>query len=43
MKNERMYKMTFSSVHPLLVHKAEKKGRTKEEVDVLGVGKVARK
>ncbi|MBS3937226.1 MAG: DUF2200 family protein, partial [Peptococcaceae bacterium] len=25
-----MYKMTISSVYPLLVQKAEKKGRTKE-------------
>ena len=33
MKNERMYKMTFSRVYPLLVQKAEKKGRTKEEVN----------
>ena len=35
MKNERIYKMTFSSVYPLLVQKAEKKGRTKEEVDTV--------
>ena len=33
MKNERVYKMNFSTVYPLLVQKAEKKGRTKEEVD----------
>ncbi|MDR1664505.1 MAG: DUF2200 domain-containing protein [Clostridiales bacterium] len=33
MKNERVYKMVFASVYPLLVQKAEKKGRTKEEVD----------
>jgi hypothetical protein len=33
MKNERVYKMAFSSVYPLLVQKAEKKGRAKEEVD----------
>jgi hypothetical protein len=29
----RIYTMTFSSVYPHLVAKAEKKGRTKEEVD----------
>ena len=33
MKNERIFKMTFSSVYPLYIQKAEKKGRTKEEVD----------
>ncbi len=33
MNNERVYRMTFSSVYPMLVQKAEKKGRTKEEVD----------
>jgi hypothetical protein len=35
MKNERVYKMTFSSVYPMYVQKAEKKGRTKEEVDTV--------
>ncbi len=35
MKNERVYKMAFSSVYPLLVKKAEKKGRTKEETDTV--------
>ncbi len=35
MKNERVYKMKFSKVYPLLVQKAEKKGRTKEEVDTV--------
>jgi len=35
MKNERLYKMTFSSVYPMYVQKAEKKGRTKEEVDTV--------
>jgi hypothetical protein len=35
MKNERVYKMPFSSVYPLLLQKAEKKGRTKEEVDAV--------
>lgn len=31
--NTRVYKMLFSSVYPLYIQKAEKKGRTKEEVD----------
>lgn len=30
---ERIYKMLFSSVYPLYIQKAEKKGRTKAEVD----------
>ena len=33
MNPERVYKMTFSSVYPLYVAKAERKGRTSEEVD----------
>ena len=33
MNNERVYRMLFSSVYPLYVAKAEKKGRTKAEVD----------
>lgn len=34
MKNlERVYKMSFSGVYPMYIQKAEKKGRTKEEVD----------
>jgi len=33
MTNERVYKMAFSKVYPLLVQKAERKGRTKSEVD----------
>ncbi len=33
MTNERVFKMAFSSVYPLLVKKAERKGRTKSEVD----------
>lgn len=33
MRNNRIYKMKFSGVYPLYVQKAEKKGRTKEEVD----------
>jgi hypothetical protein len=35
MSNERVYKMAFASVYPMLVRKAERKGRAKEEVDVL--------
>lgn len=33
MRNNRIYKMSFASVYPLYLEKAEKKGRTKEEVD----------
>ena len=33
MKNERVFKMTFASVYPLYVQKAERKGREKSEVD----------
>ena len=34
MKNlERVYRMTFASVYPHYIAKAEKKNRTKEEVD----------
>ena len=32
---ERVYKMPFSKVYPLLVQKAERKGRTKSEVDTV--------
>jgi hypothetical protein len=35
MTNERVYKMAFSKVYPLLVQKAERKGRTKSEVDAV--------
>ena len=35
MTNERVYKMAFSSVYPLLVKKAERKERTKSEVDTI--------
>jgi hypothetical protein len=35
MNNERVYKMPFSSVYPLLVQKAERKGRTQAEVDAV--------
>ena len=33
MKEHRIYGMSFASVYPLYVKKAERKGRTKEEVD----------
>jgi len=33
MENSKIYQMEFSKVYPLLVAKAEKKGRTKQEVD----------
>ncbi len=33
MKKHRIYSMSFGSVYPLYVAKAEKKGRTKAEVD----------
>lgn len=33
MENEKVYAMQFGKVYPLLVSKAEKKGRTKEEAD----------
>ena len=35
MTNERVYKMAFSKVYPLLIQKAERKGRTKSEVDTV--------
>ena len=33
MDNTRVYRMKFASVYPLNIQKAEKKGRTKDEVD----------
>ncbi len=33
MKNHRIYSMSFASVYPLYVTKAERKGRTQTEVD----------
>ncbi|MFH0761357.1 MAG: DUF2200 domain-containing protein [Bacteroidota bacterium] len=33
MDNMRVFKMSFASVYPLYIQKAEKKGRTKAEVD----------
>lgn len=35
MNNTRIYKMSFASVYPHYINKAEKKGRTKEEVDTI--------
>jgi hypothetical protein len=35
MKTQRIFAMSFASVYPLYVQKAEKKGRTKEEVDTI--------
>ncbi len=33
MKNTRIFQMSFASVYPYYIQKAEKKDRTKEEVD----------
>ncbi len=33
MANDRVFAMSFAGVYPLYVKKAERKGRTKEEVD----------
>lgn len=33
--NERVFRMPFASVYPLYIQKAEKKGRTKAEVDTI--------
>lgn len=35
MDNSRVYRMSFASVYPHYVQKAEKKGRTKAEVDAV--------
>ena len=35
MDNSRLYKMSFASVYPHYINKAEKKSRTKEEVDTI--------
>lgn len=35
MNNTRIYKMAFSGVYPHYIAKAEKKGRTKQEVDTI--------
>ncbi len=35
MENTRVFKMSFASVYPHYIQKAEKKGRTKDEVDTI--------
>lgn len=35
MDNTRVYRMSFAGVYPMYVQKAEKKGRTKAEVDAI--------
>ena len=35
MDNSRVYRMSFASVYPLYIKKAERKGRTKAEVDAI--------
>jgi len=35
MDNTRVYRMSFASVYPMYIQKAEKKGRTKAEVDII--------
>ncbi|MFT4104738.1 MAG: DUF2200 domain-containing protein [Lacrimispora sp.] len=35
MDNHRVYRMKVSSVYPMYIQKAERKGRTKEEVDTI--------
>ena len=35
MDNARVFKMSFASVYPHYIHKAEKKGRTKADVDAI--------
>jgi hypothetical protein len=35
MDNTRVYRMPFARVYPMYIQKAEKKGRTKEEVDAI--------
>ena len=35
MKKENLYKLPFANVYPYYVAKAEKKGRTKEELDTI--------
>ena len=35
MDNSRVYKISFASVYPLYIQKAEKKGRTKADVDAI--------
>lgn len=33
MENEKVYRMSFAKIHPLLLNKAVKKGRTADEVN----------
>ena len=35
MKKEKVFAMSFANVYPLYIKKAERKGRTKEEVDAI--------
>ena len=35
MDKNRIYKLVFASVYPLYIKKVERKGRTKEEVDII--------
>ena len=35
MDNTRVYRMSFAGVYPMYLQKAERKGRTKEEVDTI--------
>lgn len=35
MNTQKIYRMLFSSVYPLYIAKAERKGKTKEEVDTI--------
>ncbi|MFV0607381.1 MAG: DUF2200 domain-containing protein [Niabella sp.] len=35
MNNKRVYQMAFASVYPHYINKAEKKGRSREEVDTI--------
>lgn len=35
MENTKIFKMSFASVYPLYIKKAERKGRAKEEVDAI--------
>lgn len=35
MNNTRIFKTSFASIYPLYIQKAEKKGRTKAEVDAI--------
>ena len=35
MANNKIYKMSFSKIYPLLIAKAEKKGRTRDEIDTI--------